>query len=132
MTDAKAPPAKNAPPSPGEREAASQPEQPAEDVSTRIDRLREEIQTTELELRIISGKIANRDPALKARLLKENAELKTRVEQLQQALFAITLERFRPREPAEARQLCEVLRLVTVSYCKTADIDQQIWKSIES
>lgn len=115
MTDTKAPESKDGQPS-----------------SARIAELQDKLTILKQEVRIIQGRLANRDPAASARLQEENKKLKERVTALEKALYAIITDFQKPRSSEEATLHNDVLRVAAVDHFKKANVDPELWKNIVS
>jgi hypothetical protein len=104
---------------------------PAE-INHRINGLQATLQVLNAEVRMLEGKLSNRDPALCQKLKSENAELQKRFDLLKNVLFAMISESYQPRNADEVKLQYEVLRLAAVEYFKNTKTDPELWKSIES
>ncbi|MGK5089959.1 hypothetical protein WDW86_20605 [Bdellovibrionota bacterium FG-2] len=102
----------------------------AETAPNKIQELKAQVQTLQREVKTLTGKIANRNPATATKVKQENEKLIARVGNLQKALYALTLESQSPSAPAEDDLRTEILRQATLQYCKKANVDQSIWKNI--
>ena len=106
------------------------PKTPEEEAKTRIDSLQKNVIELEQELKTLEGKYANRDPEAAKNLEQENQELSKRVERLETVLSGILDDMLKPRHKDDATLQHEVLREAAVQYCKMANIDADIWRSI--
>ncbi len=115
---------------PSKKEEKPREPSPEEQAHARITELEKQVKALELELRTAQGRLLNRDPALFQKLKAENKELKERKAKLEKALFALVSESFQAPRSEELKIQLEVLRLAAVDFCKKANIDPEIWKSI--
>ena len=102
------------------------------ETNARITLLQAQKEKMEKELRMSQGKLANRNPALVKEAKKENTELLKRLSSLQKVLYALIEESFNPALAEDAKLKTEILREAAISFCKKANIDQEIWKNIVS
>jgi predicted nuclease with TOPRIM domain len=100
------------------------------EVTARINALQETVKVLEGEIRTLTGRFANRNPALLAPLKKENTELTERLEKLEKCHLGLLLETTKPRQNDEFKTMTEVLRLAAIEYFRKANINPEIWKNI--
>lgn len=124
MTDAKKPPAAPTAPAPTPL--------PEDAAKTRIEEAQKEIRALKQEIVNMNGKIMNLDPQVAQKLQTKNDELRGRRDALIKALFALHGDAVTGRSPEEEQIRSEVLRLAAVEYFKKANVDPQLWKSLES
>ena len=105
---------------------------PESEATARINSLQKTLTTLKQELHTIQGKLANRDPGLVQRLIKENEQLKSRITVLRKALYAIMVDADKPRQMEEADLKLEVLRRAAIEFFKKENVAPEIWKNIES
>ncbi len=91
----------------------------------------DQVDLLEKEVKILQGRLNNRDPKASSTLKKENQELAQRMVQLQKALLGLVNETQKPKQEEDAKTQLEVLRKTVVDYCKKNNIDQEIWKNLE-
>lgn len=102
------------------------------ELNAKINELQAQAATLVGELRIYEGRIANRNPALAAKLKTENLVLTKRIAALEKALLAISLDVLKPRINDDAKLQYEILRQAAVEFCKKTNTDPEIWKNIAS
>jgi hypothetical protein len=95
------------------------------------DTMANRIEAMEKEVKILQGRLNNRDPKISATLKKENLELNKRISLLQKALWGLVSETQLPKQDEDAKTQFEVLRKTVVDFCKKNNIDQEIWKNLE-
>lgn len=114
-------------------EADKAAEKPQEEIlNERIIELRGEIEKIEAEIHILQGRLKNRNPALAKAVKRENDELGARLKKLQTALYGALADSLMPRSPDDARLHVESLREGALGYFRKTDVDESLWKSIES
>jgi phage host-nuclease inhibitor protein Gam len=89
------------------------------------------VDNLEKEVKILQGRLNNRDPKISARLKGENLGLNKRISLLHKALWGLISETQLPKQDEDARTQFDVLRKTVVDYCKKNNIDQEIWKNLE-
>ena len=112
--------------------ADNKPALPESAANARLDDLQTKVAVIRKELRTLQGRISNRDPAKVESLKDENQELSKRIKLMEKALFGLIDESLRPRQGEDLRTQYEVRRQAAVEYCKKANLDPEIWKSIVS
>ncbi len=118
MTDAKKPPA---PPV----------SDPVVEAKARIAQLQTLVRQIEAEVHVLEGRVKNLNAKTLSEMLKSNSALRKRVPKLQQALLALLLDRHRARDIQELEIDTEALRKPFIEFCKNAEIEPELWKSIE-
>jgi hypothetical protein len=103
---------------------------PEQEANARISELQVQVTALEYELRTLRGRLNNRSPKIATEIKKENQILRTRVAQLQKALYALMIDSLKARSPEEAKQDHEVLRQSIIEYCKKNKLDPVLWKNI--
>lgn len=117
---------KNTLPNPGPQAS------PEAEANARIKEIQARIVALQSEIRTVQGRYTNRDPVLARSLAKENELHRARLALLGKALFGLMLDSFKPRQAQEEQQQYEILRQSAVEYCKKANVDPEIWKSLVS
>lgn len=125
MADAKKPPAP----------ATNKPQAPAQispeaEANARIDAIQETCKTIEGELRTLSGRFKNRDPALIKPLQAENAQISARLALLEKAFLGLLVETTKPRQVEEMKTQLDILKSSAVEYFRKANINPDLWKNI--
>ncbi len=99
---------------------------------SKVAALTEQLKQLETETRTIEGRLKNRDPRLTQQLTRENAELQKRLVLLQKTLYAVISDAVKPRTASDFQQKHKVLQQAAIDFFKQAQIDQELWKNIES
>jgi hypothetical protein len=107
------------------------PSSPA-DLQARIADLKKTSHALSEEVRMLEGKLANRNPQLLAKLRNENQELALRQETLLKTLLALMIESYQGRNADEVKLHYECLKQSAVDYFTKNKVDPELWKSIES
>ena len=115
---------KNIPTPPG---AVSSPEAM---INAKITELQSSVMLRTAEIKVLEGKIGNRDPLLSAKLQKENKALRMRADALERAFELLISDTLKARSVDDARHELEVQRQATIEFCKLANVDPEIWKNI--
>ncbi|HAR44582.1 MAG TPA: hypothetical protein DCS07_18440 [Bdellovibrionales bacterium] len=105
---------------------------PEAELSGRIKEIEARLLVLNGEIKVLKGKLSNRDPLLAHKLKKENELLKGRIGKLEQALAALLADSFKPRQPDESNIQLDVMRRAAVEYFKKANVAPELWKNIES
>jgi hypothetical protein len=103
---------------------------PETEATSRINVLQESIKAVEGEIRTLSGRFANRNPALVEPVKKENEELKKRMDLLQKALFGLLLESTKTKLMEDQKNQLDILKQAAIDYFKKANINPDLWKNI--
>jgi predicted nuclease with TOPRIM domain len=102
------------------------------EISARVNAMQEENTALEKEVKILEGKLANRNPAQAKAIKAENDQLRARVKRLEKALFALMLDGMKPRSPEDMQTRNEALRDASVMLYEKLKLDPNLWKSIAS
>jgi len=105
---------------------------PEAEAATRIKELETKLTALNAEIKVLHGKLSNRDPLIAHKLKKENEALAIRIAKLEQALYALLADSFKPRQPDESNLQYEVIRRAAVEFFKKANVAPELWKNIES
>ncbi len=105
---------------------------PAQTPESRIAVLTEQLKQLQNDIRTLEGRIANRDPKLTQVLEAENRDLLKKLAVLEKTLFAVLVDAELPRTSSEFQQRYKVLQQSAVEFFKHAQIDNELWKNIES
>ncbi|MCC7442126.1 MAG: hypothetical protein IT285_10855 [Bdellovibrionales bacterium] len=111
---------------------APPPADPGAEARARVDQLRADTEVLAKEVKILEGRLRNRDPAAIAEIQKENAVLREKGAKLQRALHALLADSFQARQGSDLELELEAIREAAVSYLKAAGIEEGIWKDIVS
>jgi len=103
---------------------------PEAETAARINVLQENLKTLEGELRTLSGRFANRDPAQVVPLQKENKELHDRLDVILRAYFALMSEATKPQQTEAMKEKLEVLKQSATEYFRKVNINPELWKNI--
>lgn len=117
---------------PAKKPAAPPPPNPEAEATARVNALQDTVKALEIEVRILQGKTANRDPRAFKELARENTALQERVVRLQKALYGLLSESSQPRTNEDYKNRVEILRRSALDYCKKLNVNPELWKSIES
>lgn len=103
---------------------------PEADATRRINALQEAAKKLDGEIKILEGQFKNRDPALVAALQAENKVLRERLSRLEKAYLILSSEKLDSMNPNDLTVQTEALRVAAVEFCKRANINPEIWKSL--
>src|ERR1051326_3693613 len=70
---------------------------PEMDAKTRVDQLRADVEVLSKEVKILEGRLKNRDPAALVEIKKENTILQARKKNLERALYVLLADALVPR-----------------------------------
>lgn len=105
---------------------------PEAETNQRITGLKAQIADLEKDVRMLTGKVANRDPAVARAIGRENTELEGRLDLLEKALFSVISESYLPRNSGDFQQKYEAIQDAAVEYLKKKNVDPELWKNIVS
>ncbi|MGE0616149.1 MAG: hypothetical protein AB7P04_10960 [Bacteriovoracia bacterium] len=108
------------------------PDSRDQQLAARIQGMKDEISNIERACRSLTGAVKNKNPDLAKDIEAENALLKARVEKLQKVLHGLLADAIKCRSLDESNQHFEALRALSLRFFKSAEINSDIWKSIES
>lgn len=100
--------------------------------ASKVDDLRSQIQQIQTEIKIFEGMLKNRRPEFTATAKKETETLRSRTDRLTLILQGMTRELLLPRDREEWRHQVDLLKSACVDACKRSNIDEALWKDIES
>lgn len=126
--DTKKPPT---PPSPAGAATAAAPNADG-DIATRVTNLVQDVKTLETEIKILEGRLKNRNPVALEQSKKENEALKVKIQNLEKAFFVLLSGTTQPKKEDEQKLGTEALRLAAVDYFKASNTNIDLWKNIES
>lgn len=104
---------------------------PVLEAKKRIAELQREVSSLEGEVHILEGRVKNLNTRSASEISNQNTDLRKRVPRLEQALLALLLNRHRAVDLLEMEIETEALRKSLIAYCKEAQIEPELWKSIE-
>lgn len=102
------------------------------ELMTRIQGLQARLKALQEEVRVLQGQVSNRDAGRLKAIALENETLQKRVAALEEGLFSLLVDAFKPRHTRDEKLQYEILRSHTVEYCEKSNVDPEIWKSLVS
>jgi hypothetical protein len=105
---------------------------PEEEARSHIAELELALTKTSGEIKTLKGLIENNNPNDITEIKAKNNSIQGRIDRLEKALFILITEAFTIRTADDMKVKIEVLRLSAIDYFKTAKINKELWKNIES
>jgi hypothetical protein len=94
------------------------------ELKSRIADLKLKIHQLEIEIKILKGKLKNRDLEKDARIVAENQTLSLKAHQLKLAVWSIL--------DAQNETHSEALKSSLIDFCKNHKLNPELWKNLES
>lgn len=113
-------------------DAPAMPANSLADIQKRVGDLQTAVIALRQETVILEGRSNTRDPKLVASLQKENATLKTQIEDLSSVLMTLLTRLTEAQASAEAQSLFDQLKSSAIAHFTAAKIDEGKWKDVVS
>ncbi len=97
-----------------------------------MQELKAQMTLLEREVKILKGKLLNRNPKALEAAQREIQEQEKKLEKARTTLFSFISDLLEPKSLAELKTRQEVLTQAAIQYFKEIKMDPELWKEIES